>query len=122
MQQVVFDFERQEGASGLQYATRLSKCALLGGARTQVVQHQDCDGQGKGAISKRQRRRIGLYYGVWVLAGKLGCKRVAPLETRDARREPPQRSGACSRPSTEFEHVIAQRVSRNDPRQQMIAR
>ena len=61
-------------------------------------------------------------YGVWVLGGKLGRKRVTPLETRNSRREPPQRGGAGSRPRAKFEHMIAERISRDDPRKQMVAR
>src|SRR5579871_92977 len=102
MQQVVFDFERQETAAGPKDTKGLAKCALLSGACAQVVQHQDGDCGGKGAIREGQGRCVTLHYGVWVFRGELDCERVTPLETGDPRCELPQRGGSGSRPGAKL--------------------
>jgi hypothetical protein len=63
-----------------------------------------------------------LHDSVAILRGKSRRERMTPLETCYTWREAPQRFGAGARSGAELKHVISQRISGNDPRQQVIAR
>ncbi len=61
MQQIVFDFERQECAPGPQHAKSFPKSVLLRVSRAQMVQHQNGDDGRKRALRERKRGSISLH-------------------------------------------------------------
>ena len=122
MQQVVFDFEREERTARPQHAKHLGKRALLGGSRGKVMQHQNGNCRRKGSSCEWQRGSIGLHDSVPIFGSEPNCKIMTPLEARHTRRESLQCGGACTRPGAQFEHVVSERIPGNDPRQQVVAR
>jgi hypothetical protein len=122
MQQVVFDFECEERTAGTQDAERFAKGAFLGGARAKVVQHQDGDGGRKSTLFEWKRCGVGLHDYISVSRGDARREWVTPFEARHAWRESLQCCGAGAWTCAQLKHMIAERISSHDPRQQMIAR
>jgi len=115
MQQVVFDFEREKRATGTEHAERFTKSAFLRGARAEMVQHEDRNNRGKSALCEREEGGVTLYDSVSISCGQASRERMTPLETRHAGGETVQGFGACARASPKLEHMVAERISGNNP-------
>jgi hypothetical protein len=122
VQQIVFDFECEERTAGTQDAECFAKGVFLGGARAEMVQHQDSDGGRKGALPERKRCGVSLHDCISISRCDACCEWVTPFEARHARSESLQCFCAGPGSCAQLEHMISERGPSHDPRQQMIAR
>ena len=107
MEQVVFNLEREERSTRAQNAKSFAKRAFLSGACAEMVQHQNGYCRRKGTIREGERRGIRLHDRTSPLGGKVGGKRMTPLETRHARGKAAQSLRASARTSAKLEHVVS---------------
>ena len=108
MQQVVFDFEREERTARPQHAECLAKCPLLSGSRAEVMQHENSDCRRKGSICEWQRGSIALHDSVPIFDSEPNGKIMAPFEASHPWCESLQCCRASARPSTQLKHVVSQ--------------
>ena len=109
MQQVVFDFEREERTARTQHAKRFPKCALLSDSRAEVMQHKNGNCRRKGSTGEWQRGSIALHNGVSILGSESNREVVTPLEARHPWRESLQCRGARAGSGAQLKHVVSRR-------------
>ena len=118
------DFKSKEAAARLQDAVNFREGAILERARTQMMQHEDGDGRGEGAVGEGQCCRVALHdAGAFTDLLRKPCGEcMVVFETGYARNAPSQFGCGGARPRANFEKVIAQVRSAQHKRQELIAR
>ena len=117
MEQVVFDFEREEGTARPQHAKYFSKRILLSSPRAEVMQHENGDCGRKSSACERQQYSVGLHDSMPICDSKPSREIVTPLEARHARSQSLQCGRTRAWSGAQFEHVVSQRIFGKDPRQ-----
>ena len=118
------DFKSKEAAAWLQDAVNFREGAILERARTQMMQHEDGDGRGEGAVGERQSCRVALHNASAVsVALRKSCGEcMVVFETGYARIAPSQLSRGGAWACANFQKVIAHVRSAQHKRQDLIAR
>jgi hypothetical protein len=102
------DFKGKKAAAWLQDAVNFREGAVLELARAQMMQHEDGDGRGEGAVGKGQRCRVALHDAGAVLLRKPYGEGMVIFETGYARNALSQLGSGGAWASANFEKVISQ--------------
>ena len=120
----IWNFKGKKAAAWLQDALNFCEGAILELARAQVMQDQDGDGRGEGAVGEWQRCRVALHdAGAFTDLLRKPCGEcMVVFKTGYARNAPSQlgRGGAWA--SANLQKVTAQVRSAQHKRQELIAR
>jgi hypothetical protein len=106
----VWDFKRKKEAAWLEHAVNFHESAVLQFAQAQVMQDENGDRRGEGAIGKWQSRRIALDNSAacFVFLRKPGGEFTVVFETGYARNAFSQLGSGRACPCSDFQEMIAQ--------------
>ena len=106
----IWNFKGKKAAAWLQDAVNFREGAILELARAQMMQHEDGDGRGEGAVGKGQCGCVALHDAgaVSVALRKSGGEGMVVFETGYARNALSQLGSGGAWASANFEKVISQ--------------